>query len=367
MTIELTNPIITNKTCSRCGHVAITVEAVAADFGFRTDRGRKYVQPQCVTCRRQKRHANVWDIAPTLTFGVEIEWLSATVGDRSNVAAVVAARLTEDGFDCHASGNYVLVKLASTGTYEKFNFVYDGSCPFGGEMVTPILKMADMGILQSVTRGLKTAGCKTSSNYDSSGIHVHVGAQDLTIDQVRNLARYTNAWESHIKSAVNTAPARRRWCKDMDQAFVTRLEGKKGNWTRADLDSAWYDTHSGHYGKTRKYHTSRYQGLNLHALFTNGTVEFRYFDATTHAGKVRSYVELCLGLVARAKAAKTATSKRKDFSATTADECSASMNSLFAFLEMTGTDRKTARHHLKNNALKSNTLPTTRWSASAEV
>jgi hypothetical protein len=355
----------TERTCTRCGYYAAGEDAVQRDFGFRTDRGRRYVQPQCRTCRRHKRHDNVWDIAPSLTFGVEIEWTHGA--SRMDAARGAQNALDAAGFQTSYRSSTSFAVLTSRG-WQDFNVVYDGSVG-GGEMVTPPLTLADMDILQTVVRGMKAGGCRTRQS--QAGIHVHVGAQDLTVAQIRNVARFTHAWEDNIKAVVNTDADRTRWCGDMKRAFVDALESKSNGWTSEDLDEAWYShTGYGHAGKTRKYHNSRYHGLNLHALFTNGTMEFRYFNGTLHAGKIRAYVELCLALVARAKVAKQATSKRREW--TRADEwmmdaqtietrLESELDRFFRFLEMTGRERKTARFHLTNNARMGRGLHINGW------
>ena len=40
--------------------------------------------------------------------------------------------------------------------------------------------------------------------------------------------------------------------------------------------------------------------LNLHSMFYRGTVEFRCFNSTLHAGKAAAYVNLCLAISAQA-------------------------------------------------------------------
>lgn len=42
---------------------------------------------------------------------------------------------------------------------------------------------------------------------------------------------------------------------------------------------------------------SRYHGLNLHSVFSKGTIEFRMFNSTLHAGEVKSYIQLCLLII----------------------------------------------------------------------
>ena len=48
------------------------------------------------------------------------------------------------------------------------------------------------------------------------------------------------------------------------------------------------------------YDDSRYHCLNLHSVFQKGTVEFRLFNGTVHAGKIKAYIQLCLAIGAQA-------------------------------------------------------------------
>ena len=61
---------------------------------------------------------------------------------------------------------------------------------------------------------------------------------------------------------------------------------------------------------SRHYDHSRYHLLNLHATFSTErparTIEFRAFNATLHAGEIKSYIQLCLALSQMAKTVKTA-------------------------------------------------------------
>lgn len=56
----------------------------------------------------------------------------------------------------------------------------------------------------------------------------------------------------------------------------------------------------GNDGSHRHYHDSRYHCLNLHSVFQKGTIEFRLFNSTTHAGKVKTYIQFCLAISGQA-------------------------------------------------------------------
>ena len=57
------------------------------------------------------------------------------------------------------------------------------------------------------------------------------------------------------------------------------------------LKRAWYE--GGDYSMYH-YNWSRYYALNLHAVFSKGTLEWRCFESTLHAGKVRANITLAL-------------------------------------------------------------------------
>lgn len=64
-----------------------------------------------------------------------------------------------------------------------------------------------------------------------------------------------------------------------------------------EVSRIWY---KGVDGRHRHYHESRYHCLNLHSVFQKGTIEFRLFNSTTHAGKIKAYIQLCLAISAQA-------------------------------------------------------------------
>ena len=108
--------------------------------------------------------------------------------------------------------------------------------------------------------------------------------------------------------------------------------------TLQELSDIWYD---GSGNRNRHYHESRYRALNLHSVFTKGTVEFRLFNSTLHAGEVKSYIQLCLAISHQALVQKSASRTRTQ-----------SVNEKYTFrtwllrLGMIGDEFKTARGHL---------------------
>lgn len=63
------------------------------------------------------------------------------------------------------------------------------------------------------------------------------------------------------------------------------------------LKRVWYE---GRDGSNSHYDSTRYYALNLHAVFSKGTLEWRCFESTLHAGKIRANITLALAISAQA-------------------------------------------------------------------
>jgi hypothetical protein len=208
---------------------------------------------------------------------------------------------------------------------------------FSCEVVTPILTYEDMADLQEIVRKLRAAGAFANK---SCGIHVHVGAGDLTVRHLWNLQNMVAAKEDLLVSALGINHDRLAdYCKRTDEEFLKELNEKKPV-TRQQLAILWYGgcptsrMHS-------HYDSSRYHMLNLHAVFSKGTVEFRMFNGSTHAGKIKAYVQLCLAMVQHAKA-----TKRAKFEKLATENPKYTFRCWLLRLGLIGDEFKTARKHL---------------------
>jgi len=80
---------------------------------------------------------------------------------------------------------------------------------------------------------------------------------------------------------------------------------------------------------------------NIHSVFQKGTIEFRLFNSTTHAGKIKAYIQLCLAISAQALNQRCASRQK-----------TRSTNEKYTFrtwllrLGLIGDEFKTARLHL---------------------
>lgn len=244
-----------------------------------------------------------------ITFGCEFEYEGIGTKKAAKVIAeTVGGTVAFDGSGWH-SGWVVTMPDG-----RKWNCITDGSLHGeSSESVSPVCTYRDIEMVQRVVRALRRAGAIAN---ERTGLHIHVGAKDMTPVQIKNLTRIFYKQEDLILKAAGTQARRiARYTRRMSHAFLDNMEELKGaNLTMDGLNAAWYGTYT---PRAYHYNDSRYRALNLCNLWRDshgaakGTVEFRFFEATTHAGKVRANVLLALTLVAFAKEAKTASAKHK--------------------------------------------------------
>lgn len=206
------------------------------------------------------------------------------------------------------------------------------------EVVTPILRYEDIESLQELLRKLRKAGAMVN---DSTGIHIHIGAENFNPRTLCNLLKNIRSKEDILYKALQVKEKRARYCKKTNQKLIEMIEKNRPT-TKRKLADLWYE--EAPYGRTHHYNDSRYHGLNLHAYFTKGTVEFRLFNSTLHAGELKAYIQFCLAVTARALNTKKASALpyRTD-------------NEKYTFrcwllrLGLIGEEFKTCRYHLLKN------------------
>ena len=187
------------------------------------------------------------------------------------------------------------------------------------ELVTPILTYGDIETLQELCRQLRHNGAKSDASR-GCGVHIHIGANGHTPQSLRNLANIMASHESLIAEALKLDRSRMsRYCRTVDPNFLAKVNSRKPK-TMAQLADIWYGAQGCEYGRTHHYNDSRYHMLNLHATFTKGTVEFRLFQFAPpsngkqnglHAGKLKSYIQLCLAMSQMAKDLRSASPKEQ--------------------------------------------------------
>ena len=222
------------------------------------------------------------------TFGIEIEM--------NHISRARAAEVVAEHFGTrveYVGGNYDTWRVAdSQGRYWKLvsDSSIDGPYEERTEFVSPVCRWEDIETVQELVRKLRRAGAKAHS---SCGIHVHIGAEAHTPKTLRNLVNIVNAKEDLLTQALQIFPERRcRWCMPVDQEFL-RLLNRHRPTTPEAFAQLWYGARDWQRHARAHYDGTRYHLLNLHSVFQKGTIEFRAFNSTLHAGEVKAYIQLC--------------------------------------------------------------------------
>jgi hypothetical protein len=207
-------------------------------------------------------------------------------------------------------------------------------------VVSPILTYADLETVQAVVRALRAAGAKADP---SCGIHIHVEAARFDTKGLVNLAKLVHQQEDLIVQALAVQAARLgRFAKKLDTAFIERLERERPR-TNQDLNRLWYGREN---ERPFHYDSTRYHGLNLHSVWFRGTIEYRWFEGTLHAGKIKAYIQFVLALSAKALVAKAAAGRKRKMNDASGRY---DMRVFLLRLGMIGEEFKTARLHLLAN------------------
>lgn len=213
------------------------------------------------------------------------------------------------------------------------------------ELVTPPLNYEDIETLQSIIRALRAAGAKPNS---SCGIHIHVDGANHTPDSLKRLVNFFTARQDLIYEALEIGQREVRWCRKYDKSLLTAIRKEKCL-TKNCLECIWYSTaNSGYTGGIdhQHYNSTRYHGVNLHAFFTKGTVEFRLFNSTLHAGKIKAYIQFCLAVSAWAITSQEKIVFRSMAGYTAEQKVTIMRNILTNRLGLCGDEFKTCRLHL---------------------
>ena len=237
-------------------------------------------------------------------FGTEIEMTGIT---RQRAAEKVAELF---GTRAVCDGGYYGVWSVTDQEGKKWKFMYDGSIyterrergrmvpagrEYSTEMVSPKLSYGEMGKLQEVVRCLRHHGAKVNA---SCGQHVHVDASNHTPRSLKNAMTIMYSKEDILFKALNVNESRvERWCQKVREPMLEKIRKLPSNTTMDRLRREWYEGSDGSY---EHYNWTRYYALNLHSVFYRGTLEWRCFESTLHAGKVRANITLALAISAQA-------------------------------------------------------------------
>ncbi|WP_345117732.1 amidoligase family protein [Hymenobacter algoricola] len=210
----------------------------------------------------------------TRSFGVEIEAYGVT-------RETLLAELRAQGLEAHGEGY-------NHSTRSHWKIVSDASVSgaHAFELVSPVLRGYEgLEDLARACRALKNTGAQVN---DSCGLHVHLGAQDLTVENMRQLFRNYLVLETSIDKLV---PASRRgsantYCKSLQRARTMAAAEQQilAATTAEQLSAA---ANGG----------CRYHKVNFQSYRRQGTIEFRQHSGTMNFEKISFWVKFLANLV----------------------------------------------------------------------
>lgn len=238
-------------------------------------------------------------------FGVEVEMTGIT---REKAARLVAEVLGTA--PSHPESNCYHTRTIADQAARKWKIMRDSSITpirnddtiepldeYRVEFVTPPLNYSDIELLQNIIRKLRENGAKAHS---SCGIHIHVDGANHTAVSLRRLVNFMTARQDLIYEALQIGDRESSWCHKLNKTLLDAMKKDK-NLTKEKAEEIWYSrANDGYCGGIdhQHYNSTRYHGVNLHSFFTKGTVEFRLFNSTLHAGKIKAYIQFCLAVSA---------------------------------------------------------------------
>lgn len=217
------------------------------------------------------------------TFGIEVEFVG--LQPRAAVEALNAAGvLVQSDVTYNHRNSHTHWKVVTDGS------VADRHGRGAGELVSPILSGIEglQNVVRTVT-ALNNAGATVNR---SCGLHVHIGADGLTVADLANIAvryaTYENVIDSWMpvsrRSSVNQYCASMRYILERSSydtvpAYIRNMANARN---ASGLAGIFY---------------SRYQKVNYQALTRQNTVEFRQHSGTCNAEKIVNWIVFLLGFV----------------------------------------------------------------------
>lgn len=286
-------------------------------------------------------------------FGVEVEMTGIT---REKAARLVAEVLGTT--PSHPESNCYHTRTIADQAARKWKIMRDSSIEairndgtsepldeYRVEFVTPPLNYSDIELLQNIIRKLRENGAKAHS---SCGIHIHVDGANHTAVSLRRLVNFMTARQDLIYEALQIGDRESNWCHKLNKTLLDAMKKDK-NLTKEKAEEIWYSrANDGYCGGIdhQHYNATRYHGVNLHSFFTKGTVEFRLFNSTLHAGKIRAYIQFCLAVSAWAITSQEKIVFRSMDGYTPEQKVTIMRNILTHRLGLYGDEFKTCRLHL---------------------
>lgn len=286
-------------------------------------------------------------------FGVEVEMTGITRKKAADIVAkVLGSTASRPDNTCYQT------RTITDQTARKWKVMRDSSITSirndGGnasmdeykvEFVTPPLNYEDIELFQNIIRKLRENGAKAHS---SCGIHIHVDGANHNANSLRKLVNFMTSRQDLIYEALEIGIREHNWCQKLNSALLVEMKKDK-TLSKEKAEQIWYSSANDGYAggiNHSHYNHTRYHGVNLHSYFSKGTVEFRLFNSTLHAGKIKAYIQFCLAVSAWAITSQDKIVFRSMSSYTAVQKVTIMRNILTHRLGLYGDEFKTCRLHL---------------------
>lgn len=287
------------------------------------------------------------DMMKKQLFGVEIEMTGISRGKAADVVAeMLNSEVSGPEGDCYKTRT-IEDSRRRTWKVMRDSSIAPQPCrdEYKVEFVTPPLNYEDIELLQNIVRKLRENGAKANS---SCGIHIHVDGANHTAESLKKLVNFMVSRQELVYDALQVGSRAGQWCRPLSKELFDGLRQEK-ELTTEKIEQIWYSEKNDHYFggiNHRHYNETRYHGVNLHAYFTKGTVEFRLFNSTLHAGKIKAYIQFCLAVSAWAITSQDKVVFRTMAGYTPEKRVTIMRNILTNRLGLYGDEFKTCRLHM---------------------
>jgi len=212
-----------------------------------------------------------------LTFGVEIEFKDASAKKVQKLLQDIGIASVIEGY--HNNTNFDTWKICWDGTVSRGSYSNPRNM-IGGELVSPILTLNDLGQIDKICSVLKSANANIDRN---CGLHIHFSWNGIKEDG------------AVIKSIVT----RYQRFENQIDGFMPRSRRADTNHYCSTLINMNFDSDC---ARTLSRQSRRQQKVNLTSIYgRTGTIEFRHHSGTANAFKIRNWVSFLADFIVESK------------------------------------------------------------------
>ena len=199
-----------------------------------------------------------------MRFGIEMETISKlNINDLTRkISEILPGKIDENTHAYHAHNMRLWGIEVDGSIHGDINFHY------GAEIITPPLKIHELGDLRKVLESLKG---NINAN-QTCGLHVHVEIED--VETLKKVLRIWRKFEDEILASFPLSRRNNRYCKKIKSLTLQRM-------------------------LTTQY--NRYYQVNCQKWPYTGTIEFRGHSGTVNYNKIKRWLLFCLAICRKAK------------------------------------------------------------------